>query len=81
VEGSCEHGNDSIKCWEILEWLRNWRLLKKDSTPWSLLDSVSHTQKLDVYFDTVAAMLAFNSAGLVSITQNVRSMFVQVHDV
>jgi hypothetical protein len=25
VEGSCEHGNKpsgSIKCWEILEWLR-----------------------------------------------------------
>jgi hypothetical protein len=25
----------SIKCWEILEWLRNWRLVKKDSAPWS----------------------------------------------
>jgi hypothetical protein len=38
VEGSCEHGNEhscSIKCWEIVEWLRNWRLLKKDSAPWS----------------------------------------------
>jgi hypothetical protein len=26
VEGSCEHGNKpsgSIKCWKILEWLRN----------------------------------------------------------
>jgi hypothetical protein len=25
-----EHGNepsDSIKCWEVLEWLYNWRLL------------------------------------------------------
>jgi hypothetical protein len=33
-----EHGNEpsgSIKCWKILEWLRNWRLLKKDSAPWS----------------------------------------------
>jgi hypothetical protein len=31
VEGPCEHGNEpsgSIKCWEILEWLSNWRLLK-----------------------------------------------------
>jgi hypothetical protein len=40
VEGPCEHGNEpsgSIKFWEILEWLRNWRLLKKDSTPWSYL--------------------------------------------
>jgi hypothetical protein len=33
----CEHGNEpsgSIKCWEILERLQNWRLLKKDSAPW-----------------------------------------------
>jgi hypothetical protein len=32
VEGSCEHGNESsssIKCWEVLEWLHNWQLLKK----------------------------------------------------
>jgi hypothetical protein len=25
----------SIKCWEILEWLHNWRLFKKISAPWS----------------------------------------------
>jgi hypothetical protein len=34
--GHCEHGNEpsgSIKCWEILEQLNNWRLLKKDSAP------------------------------------------------
>jgi hypothetical protein len=34
VEGSCEHGNEpsgSIKCWEVLESLDNWRLLKKAS--------------------------------------------------
>jgi hypothetical protein len=34
VEGSCEHSNEpsgSIKCWEILEWLHNWWLLKKGS--------------------------------------------------
>jgi hypothetical protein len=24
---------DSIKCWEILEWLHNWQLLKKGSAP------------------------------------------------
>jgi hypothetical protein len=32
VEGSCEHGDehsDFIKCWEILEQVHNWRLLKK----------------------------------------------------
>jgi hypothetical protein len=22
-----------IKCWEVLEWLRDWRLLEKGSTP------------------------------------------------
>jgi hypothetical protein len=34
VEGPCEHGDESlgiIKCWEILEQLHNWQLLKKDS--------------------------------------------------
>jgi hypothetical protein len=32
LEVSCEHGNEtsgSIKCWEILEWLHSWQLLKK----------------------------------------------------
>jgi hypothetical protein len=36
--GSYEHGNeplDSIKCWEVLEWLREWRLLRKGLAPWS----------------------------------------------
>jgi hypothetical protein len=36
VEGSFENGNEtsgSIKCWEVLEWLLNWRLLKKGSAP------------------------------------------------
>jgi hypothetical protein len=31
-EGSCEYGNESsgsITCWEINEWLRDWRLLRK----------------------------------------------------
>jgi hypothetical protein len=38
VEGSCERSNESsssIKCWEILEQLLKWRLLKMDSAPWS----------------------------------------------
>jgi hypothetical protein len=36
VGGSCEHGNEpsgSINVWEVLEWLHNWRLLKKGSAP------------------------------------------------
>jgi hypothetical protein len=36
VEGSCERGDEprgSIKCWEVLEQLHNWRLLKKSSAP------------------------------------------------
>jgi hypothetical protein len=40
VESPCEYGNEpsgSINCWEILEWQRNWRLLKKGSAPWNLL--------------------------------------------
>jgi hypothetical protein len=38
VEGTCKHGNEpsgSIKCWDILEGLRNWRLLKEASVLWS----------------------------------------------
>jgi hypothetical protein len=38
VEDSCEHGNEPlgfIKSWEFLEWLHNWRLLKKGSAPLS----------------------------------------------
>jgi hypothetical protein len=36
VVASSEHGNElsgSIKCWEILEWLSDWWLLKKGSAP------------------------------------------------
>jgi hypothetical protein len=35
-EVSFEHGNKppgSIKCWDVLEWLHNWQLLKKGSAP------------------------------------------------
>jgi hypothetical protein len=35
-KSSCEHGTElsgSIKCWEVLDWLRNWRLLRKGSVP------------------------------------------------
>jgi hypothetical protein len=38
VEGSCEHSNETlgaIKFWEVSELLRNFRLLKKGSAPYS----------------------------------------------
>jgi hypothetical protein len=38
MKGFYEHGKElsgSIKCWEILDWLSNCWLLKKDSAPWS----------------------------------------------
>jgi hypothetical protein len=38
MEDSREHGNEpsgSIKYWEILEQLSDWRLLKKGSVSWS----------------------------------------------
>jgi hypothetical protein len=42
VEGSCEYGNEpsgSIKCWEFLEWLHNWRLLEKGAGPECVIDT------------------------------------------
>jgi hypothetical protein len=36
VKGSFEHGNEpsgSLKCWEVLEWMHNWQLLRKGSAP------------------------------------------------
>jgi hypothetical protein len=24
---------NTVKCWEVLQWLHNWRLLKKGSAP------------------------------------------------
>jgi hypothetical protein len=38
VEGSWEHSYEPvgfIKCWEILEYMSDWWLLRKDSVPWS----------------------------------------------
>jgi hypothetical protein len=35
-EGLCERVDEppcSIKCWEVLEWLHNWQILKKGSAP------------------------------------------------
>jgi hypothetical protein len=41
VEDSCEHGielsGSTKKCWEILQWLSDWRLLKMGSDTGSLL--------------------------------------------
>jgi hypothetical protein len=42
VEGSCEHNNEPssfIKHWEILEYLSDLWLPKRDSAPWSSLIS------------------------------------------
>jgi hypothetical protein len=39
-EATCEHSNESsssIKCWEILEWLRDWWSFKTDSATGSQL--------------------------------------------
>jgi hypothetical protein len=50
VEGFCEHGNEllaSMKCMEILEWLRKWRVRKKRPAPWSPL--VSYILSLFMY--------------------------------
>jgi hypothetical protein len=47
--GSCEHDNEplgSIKFWEILEYLSDWRLLKKGSSPWSSVNSTPYSVKL-----------------------------------
>jgi hypothetical protein len=36
VEGLCERGDEpagSIKCWEVVEGLHNWKLLKNGSAP------------------------------------------------
>jgi hypothetical protein len=51
VEGSCEYDNEpsaSIKCWEFLEWLHNWRILKKASAPRvsEILTSISFRTEL-----------------------------------
>jgi hypothetical protein len=37
VEGSCDHGNKIsgfINCWEIIECLHNWCLIKKGPAPY-----------------------------------------------
>lgn len=36
--GSCGHGNkrlESLEYWEILDYLRDWQLLKDESAPWN----------------------------------------------
>jgi hypothetical protein len=38
VAGCCEHGNEPSGCLkggELLDWLSDCQLLKKDSAPWS----------------------------------------------
>jgi hypothetical protein len=48
VKGCCDHGEEpsgSIKCWEILESLRSWKLLKKDLSPWNSLDRICENRQ------------------------------------
>jgi hypothetical protein len=36
VKGSSQDGDEqlgSLKCWEVLEWLHNWQVLRKGSAP------------------------------------------------
>jgi hypothetical protein len=53
--GSYEYSNvvfGSIKCWEVLERLHKWHLLKKGSAPWSYLGGSSESlskESVEVY--------------------------------
>jgi hypothetical protein len=49
VEVSCEHGNEPsgfINILEILEWLSDWRLLKKGVAPWSYYEETKETKSI-----------------------------------
>jgi hypothetical protein len=62
VEGSCEHGNEpsgSIKCWEVLEWLHNWWLLKKGSVPRVMM--MTRNVSLDEFSSEEEKLLYFNN--------------------
>jgi len=48
VAGCCEHGNEpsgSVKGGELLDWLRDCQLLKKDSVPCSSSSSSKHINR------------------------------------
>jgi tRNA(Ser,Leu) C12 N-acetylase TAN1 len=48
VEGSCEHGSEPssfIKCCDILQYLSDYLLLKKDLAPWNWLFNVEVSEK------------------------------------
>jgi hypothetical protein len=58
VEGSCEDGNEpfgSTKYWEVLQYLSDWRLLKKDSASWNWLITEC------IRFELLAAVVMKNS--------------------
>jgi hypothetical protein len=51
VKDCCEHGNepsDSIKCWEVLEWLHDWWLLKKGSQTGNQHDVISNKSHISL---------------------------------
>jgi hypothetical protein len=70
VKGSCEHRvepSGSIKYWEILEWLLNWRLLKKGSAP---RVSESEKYKDDSSFITLKCIISFKLSYTIQVTRN-----------
>jgi hypothetical protein len=72
VEGSCEYINVpsvSIKCWEILEWLHNWRLVKKGSAPW--------VSKLVKYIVTDRGLHTLIASGLLQLNQTLSINFTE----
>jgi hypothetical protein len=63
VEGSCEHGietSGTIKCWEVLEGLHNWRLLKQVSGPYGMVSTgAGFPMHLDLYLVHCASPIEF----------------------
>jgi hypothetical protein len=46
----CNEPSDSIKFWEILEWLHKWWLLKKGSFLWSYLRQYAKKPTNYIYY-------------------------------
>jgi hypothetical protein len=87
MEGSCEHGNESsgsIKGWEVLEWLHNWRLLKKGSAPWvsewgaTVQFYLAEPRRRAI--PVVSFKVALSSVHFGALTETVKLLFVIVAD-
>jgi hypothetical protein len=57
----------SVKCWEVLEWLHNWRLLKNGSAP-GVSEYTARRKKLSL----AMAVLQFSFEKVIDGTQNAR---------